>query len=195
MMDNILKPMGSSLLKDPEVVDLIKQQMAGSGDSPVLARAPLLLSEIAHVPLPRRPQLRAGFVDGSGPGCGLHRSTRSPAHVHMGDHQPPGVRKEVTYLPYPSCPTFIPSLTSFTAPMTSARSASSMCTSSAGSLVATRLRATSLPPGMAASTGPANCAAPPLPPSRPTPLRSRFFYLSAWRNARLCAGLRPRLCR
>jgi hypothetical protein len=45
MMDNILKPMGKSLLKDPEVVDFIKNQMAGSENSPVLARAPLLLSE------------------------------------------------------------------------------------------------------------------------------------------------------
>ena len=45
MMDNILKPMGKSLVKDPEVVELIKQQMAGSENSPVLARAPLLLSE------------------------------------------------------------------------------------------------------------------------------------------------------
>ncbi|MFP5236626.1 MAG: hypothetical protein ACLGSD_12050 [Acidobacteriota bacterium] len=45
MMDNILKPMGKSLLKDPEVVDYIKQQMDGPGNSPVMARAPLLLSE------------------------------------------------------------------------------------------------------------------------------------------------------
>jgi hypothetical protein len=45
MMDNILKPMGKSLIKDPEVVDLIKNSMAGSENSPVLARAPLLLSE------------------------------------------------------------------------------------------------------------------------------------------------------
>jgi hypothetical protein len=45
MMDNILKPMGKSLIKDPEVVDFIKNQMAGSDSSPVLARAPLLLSE------------------------------------------------------------------------------------------------------------------------------------------------------
>jgi hypothetical protein len=50
MMDDILKPMGHSLVKDPEVVDLIKQQMAGSGDSPVLARAPLLLSESLMFP-------------------------------------------------------------------------------------------------------------------------------------------------
>jgi hypothetical protein len=45
MMDNMLKPMGKSLIGDPEVVDIIKQQMAGSENSPVLARAPLLLSE------------------------------------------------------------------------------------------------------------------------------------------------------
>ena len=45
MMDNILKPMGKSLIGDPEIVDYIKQQMAGSDNSPMLARAPLLLSE------------------------------------------------------------------------------------------------------------------------------------------------------
>src|SRR6185503_6239987 len=45
MVDSILKPMGKSLVGDPEVVDLFKQKMAGSEDSPVLARAPLLLSE------------------------------------------------------------------------------------------------------------------------------------------------------
>jgi hypothetical protein len=45
MMDYILKPLGKSLVKDPEVMDVVKQQMAASGDSPVLARAPLLLSE------------------------------------------------------------------------------------------------------------------------------------------------------
>jgi hypothetical protein len=45
MMDNILKPMGKSLIKDPEVVEFIKNQMNGGENSPVLARAPLLLSE------------------------------------------------------------------------------------------------------------------------------------------------------
>jgi len=45
MIDNYLKPTGHSLIKDPEVVEAMKQQMSGSGDSPVLARAPLLLSE------------------------------------------------------------------------------------------------------------------------------------------------------
>jgi len=45
MMDYMLKPMGKSLVKDPEVMDFIKNQMATSEDSPVLARAPVLLSE------------------------------------------------------------------------------------------------------------------------------------------------------
>ena len=50
MIDNILKPKGHSLLKDPEVVEGFKQEMTGSGDSPVLARAPLLLSESLMFP-------------------------------------------------------------------------------------------------------------------------------------------------
>jgi len=45
MMDYILKPMGKSLVKDPEVMDILKQQMTGSENSPVMGRAPLLLSE------------------------------------------------------------------------------------------------------------------------------------------------------
>ena len=45
MIDNILKPMGKSLIKDPELVDTVKQNMEGGDDSPVMARAPLLLSE------------------------------------------------------------------------------------------------------------------------------------------------------
>lgn len=45
MMDYILKPMGKSLVKDPEVMEVLKERMTGAGDSPVMARAPLLLSE------------------------------------------------------------------------------------------------------------------------------------------------------
>ena len=44
MMDYVLKPLGKSLVKDPEVLDIVKDQMSGS-DSPVMSRAPLLLSE------------------------------------------------------------------------------------------------------------------------------------------------------
>jgi hypothetical protein len=45
MMDYVLKPMGKSLVKDPELMDVLRQKMTSSDDSPVLARAPLLLSE------------------------------------------------------------------------------------------------------------------------------------------------------
>jgi hypothetical protein len=45
MMDYILKPMGKSLVKNPEVLDALKDRMTASEDSPVMARAPLLLSE------------------------------------------------------------------------------------------------------------------------------------------------------
>jgi hypothetical protein len=45
MMDYVLKPMGKSLVKDPELMDVLKEKMSGSQDSPILARAPLLLSE------------------------------------------------------------------------------------------------------------------------------------------------------
>jgi hypothetical protein len=45
MMEYILKPMGKSLVKDPELLDTFKRQMTGSDSSPVMARAPLLLSE------------------------------------------------------------------------------------------------------------------------------------------------------
>jgi hypothetical protein len=45
MMDYMLKPLGKSIVKDPEVMDFVKNQMAASQDSPIVARAPLLLSE------------------------------------------------------------------------------------------------------------------------------------------------------
>ena len=45
MMDYMLKPLGKSLIKDPEILDALKQQMSAGENSPVLARAPLLLSE------------------------------------------------------------------------------------------------------------------------------------------------------
>jgi hypothetical protein len=45
MMDYILKPLGKSLVKDPEVLDVVRAQMNSNEDSPVMARAPLLLSE------------------------------------------------------------------------------------------------------------------------------------------------------
>ena len=44
--DYLLKPTGKSLISDPEVVDLLKNQFSATdADSPIMARAPLLLSE------------------------------------------------------------------------------------------------------------------------------------------------------
>jgi hypothetical protein len=44
-VDYSLKPSGRSIVKDPEVLDQLQNQMQSTDDSPVLARAPLLLSE------------------------------------------------------------------------------------------------------------------------------------------------------
>ena len=45
MMDYILKPLGKSLIKDPEIINVVRQQMSNNEDTPVMARAPLMLSE------------------------------------------------------------------------------------------------------------------------------------------------------
>ena len=44
-LDYSLKPAGKSLVKNPELLDQLEQQMNSTDDSPVLARAPLLLSK------------------------------------------------------------------------------------------------------------------------------------------------------
>jgi hypothetical protein len=44
-VDYSLKPSGRNIVKDPEVLEQLQDQMQGTDDSPVLARAPLLLSE------------------------------------------------------------------------------------------------------------------------------------------------------
>ncbi|MGC9223325.1 MAG: hypothetical protein ACP5E2_05335 [Terracidiphilus sp.] len=45
MWDCVLKPMGRSLIKDPAVIELLESQMSKEQNSPVMARAPLLISE------------------------------------------------------------------------------------------------------------------------------------------------------
>ena len=45
MIDYNLKPLGMSLIKDPEVLDKFRSDTDSNEDSPVMARAPLLLSE------------------------------------------------------------------------------------------------------------------------------------------------------
>jgi hypothetical protein len=44
-LDYSLQPLGKTLLTAPEVVDMMKDHMADTSDSPVLSRAPLLLEE------------------------------------------------------------------------------------------------------------------------------------------------------
>ena len=44
-VDYSLKPSGRSIIKNPELIEQLENDMSGSDDSPVLARAPLLLSE------------------------------------------------------------------------------------------------------------------------------------------------------
>ncbi len=44
MLDYILEPMGKSLIKDPEILGIVQQHM-NTSNSPVMARAPLVLSE------------------------------------------------------------------------------------------------------------------------------------------------------
>jgi len=44
-LDYSLKPSGKSIIKNPELMEQMQNQMSASDDSPVLARAPLLLSE------------------------------------------------------------------------------------------------------------------------------------------------------
>jgi hypothetical protein len=44
-LDYSLKPSGRNIVKDPELLEQLENQMQSSDDSPVLARAPLLLSE------------------------------------------------------------------------------------------------------------------------------------------------------
>ena len=44
-VDYSLKPTGRSIIKNPELLEQLENDMSGSDDSPVLARAPLLLSE------------------------------------------------------------------------------------------------------------------------------------------------------
>ena len=44
-LDYALKPSGKSITKNPEVLDQLEDQMQSGDDSPVMARAPILLSE------------------------------------------------------------------------------------------------------------------------------------------------------
>ncbi len=74
MMDYILKPMGKSLVKDPEVLDVLKQQMEGFRELAGFGPRSYSARRVADLSLSRGAQLRAGCVDGPGPGRGFSRN-------------------------------------------------------------------------------------------------------------------------
>ena len=93
MMDYILKPMGKSLVKDPEVMDVIKQQMNGSENSPVMARAPLLLSESLLFPYREGLSFEQDVWMDQGQTAAFAGALDHPPTSTLGDHQPPRIRK------------------------------------------------------------------------------------------------------
>jgi len=135
MMDYILKPMGKSLVKDPEVLDLVKQQMNGSENSPVLARAPLLLSESLLFPYREGLSFEQDIWTRARPrplpGPWI---ARPPLH---GRSSIPSNTRRSTLPPSRFSPTSIPWWTSSIGRTTSARSASWTCTFSPSSMAAT----------------------------------------------------------
>ena len=165
MMDNILKPMGNSLIKDPEVVDLIKQQMAGSGDSPVLARAPLLLSESLMFPYREGLSFEQDVWMDQGQAAAFAGALDRPPTSTWEIINPREYEKGTRPRRCRCCPTFIRWSTSSTGPTTLARWASWTCTFSPESSAEKPPRAISPRPGMAVSIGPGSCATPP-PPNR-----------------------------
>ena len=181
MMDYILKPMGKSLVKDPEVMDVLKQQMTGSETRPSWPAPRCCSPSPCSSPIAR--------ASASNRTCGWTRDRPRHLPAPSTTRPPPAGRSSIpastrstTSPPCPCCPTSIPSSTSSISPTTSARSASSTCTFSPSSSAATRPRATSLRPGTAASTGPASCAAQKPPLSKAAQNLSPSFISPSWRN-------------
>ena len=94
MMDYILKPMGKSLVKNPEVIDAVKDQMTGSESSPVLARAPLLLAESLLFPYREGLSFEQDVWMDQGRDGGVCRHAGPAADLELGDYQSAGVREE-----------------------------------------------------------------------------------------------------
>ncbi len=81
MMDYILKPMGKSLVKDPEVIGIRQAAYGRLGRFPGAGARAAAALRVAALSLSRGPQLRAGCVDGPGPGSGLCRNPGPSAHL------------------------------------------------------------------------------------------------------------------
>jgi hypothetical protein len=120
MMDYILKPMGKSLVKDPEVMDFVKQQMKSTDSSPVLARAPLLLSESLLFPYLEGLSFEQDVWMDQGQAAAFPGTMDRPPTSSWEIMNPREYEKKKTP-PSHCCPTFIPCWTSSTSPTTLAR--------------------------------------------------------------------------
>jgi len=141
MMDYILKPMGKSLIKDPEVMDFVRQHMAASEDSPVLARAPLLLSESMMFPYRDGLSFEQDVWMDQGQAAAFAGALDNPPTSSWRSSTPANT-KSGTFPPCLCCPIFIPWSTNFTDPTISARLDSLTCISSPRSMPATMPPAT-----------------------------------------------------
>ena len=127
MMDYILKPMGKSLVKDPEVMDVVKQQMTTSEDSPVLSRAPLMLSESLLFPYREGLSFEQDVWMDQGQTAAFAGALDHPPTSSWEISTPANTRSGIS----PPClcsPTFIPWSTNSTSLTISARSVSLTCT-------------------------------------------------------------------
>ncbi len=108
MMDNMLKPMGHSLLKDPEVVECAETadgrrgRFAGAG-----ARTAAAL-RVAAVSLSRGSELRAGCMDGPGPESRPLRARSTGRQARLGRSSTRANTRKATCPPVPLLPDIHP---------------------------------------------------------------------------------------
>ncbi len=122
MMDYILKPLGKSLVKDPEVLDVVRSQMNSTEDSPVMARAPLLLSESMLFPYREGLSFEQDIWMDQGQTAAFSGALDRPPTSSWEITQLRASMSRGRFRPSLCCPIFIPSWTRNTCPTTSARS-------------------------------------------------------------------------
>ena len=182
MMDYILKPMGKSLVKDPEVMDVLKQQMTGSDNSPVMARAPLLLSESLLFPYREGLSFEQDVWMDQGQAAAFAGALDHPPTSSWEIINPREYEKH--HIPaVPLLPDIHPLVDKLYQPYDIGQvgqlDVHILTELFGGDQAAAQ---TSPPPGTAASTGPASCAAPRRRRAGQHKILA-LFYLSVWRNA------------
>ena len=135
MFDYMLKPKGMSIVKDPEVLEAIRSQMGSAENSPVMARAPLLLSESLLFPYREGLSFEQDVWMDQGQTAAFAGTLDRPPTSSWEIINPREYERK-TSPPFRCCQTFIPWSTRSTCPTTSARWASSTCTSSPNSMAA-----------------------------------------------------------